>query len=246
LYFSIAIPLVLVLLTPGYSELYYSRLGPHFSIGVKGGAVLSNLWGHGTDVLEDELRVDFSELGDIGRWTAMGGMFAALHFSDFAAVQLEVVYNRLGKRYVGVIAQTDRSARIEIDVDYLTFPVVLKLMIPFIGDGFRPHLIIGPFLSARLEAKVDKLETVPPVVDNLGILERFRADADADEETRAVDAGITMGLGVDIRLGPGYCQLELRGSSGFVNIFDDGVLGANAEEIRSAALWFTVGYLLEL
>jgi hypothetical protein len=237
--------LVLGLLVATQGAGYYSRSGPLFSAGVKSGATLGTLWGQGTDVLEDELREDFIQLGDEAVWAGTAGLFAAVHFSDFAALQVELLYDRSGKGYEGTTRFSGTEYELAIALDYLTIPVLLKLMVPFLGDGFRPHLIVGPYLSARLSAQVNKLGELPPGVKSLGILTGFRAKEEADDETRAIDAGAAIGLGVDIRLGPGYLQLEIRGSSGFVGVFDERMLGANAEEIRNGMLWFTGGYLLE-
>ncbi|MBD3314343.1 MAG: outer membrane beta-barrel protein [Chitinivibrionales bacterium] len=228
-----------------YAGNYYPRSGPTFSLGIRSGITASTLWGHGSYVLEDELRGNFFQLGDNARWVLTGGLYLALHFSDFAALQTEINYCGLGKRYEGMSSITGDNETIDIHLDYLIMPIMLKLMLPFTGDNFRPYLAVGPYLGVRLNAQVKKVDQLNENINDLGILNAFRHESAANGETRGVDVGSILGIGVDTRLGPGYFEFGVRGLLGFVGVFDEDTLGANAEEIRNAALWFTGAYHFE-
>lgn len=222
----------------------FPGLAPSFSFGARSGVTFGALRGQGTDVLEDDLREDFAELRDDPMVAAMGGAFVAIHHSDIVALQAEVLYHRTGIAYVGTPPQGGER-EFDITLDYLMIPVLLRLTIPIYDARTRPYMLAGPHLDVRLNAEVNGVAALPDNIQSLGILQRYRTTSDADDQTRGVDIGGTIGTGLEIKLGPGRVQIEFRASMGFVDVFDTDGLGDNAEEIKNKTLWLTGGYVLE-
>ena len=236
--------LTLIIIATGPVAYAFPGLAPSFSFGARSGVTLGGLRGQGTDVLEDNLREDFAELRDDPMIAAMGGVSVAIHHSDIIALQVEILYHRTGIAYVGTPLE-GREREFDITLDYLMIPVLLKLTIPIYDGRGRPYLLLGPHLDIRTNAEVNHVAALPPDIRSLGILRRYRTTDEADRQTRGLDAGGAVGMGLEVKLGPGRAQLEFRASLGFVDIFDTDELGDNAEEIKNRSLWLTGGYVLE-
>ncbi|MBD3345402.1 MAG: outer membrane beta-barrel protein [Chitinivibrionales bacterium] len=217
----------------------------NFEFGAKAGFITSHITGDGIDVLENQWRGDdaFDVLSDNNFYFVAGGISAKFMLSRNIAIQPEVLYHRSGKRYDAQVG-TQVFDDVEIKTDYLTIPVLFKLQIPTAGF-LRPNLYAGPHLSIQLNSEVDNLQNVPAGL-NLGYLSPFRTEDDADDEIRNLDAGITLGAGVDFKLGPGYLGLEARWMRGFVNVFDTDELTDNAEEVKNSSLLVMAGYSIAI
>lgn len=213
-----------------------------WSIGLKGGATYHTLYGDGlSDVLEDVLRPQVDELASDPRWWFYGGGFVSMHFNKCLALQLEVFYHRTGLQYDGVLAGDEFD--FEFDIDYLAVPLLLKMTAPYYGDMIRPFMVVGPYLDIKLNAESDGLDGIPAAVTDLGYL--TGVGDDIGDEVNPVDAGVMVGVGLDIKAGPGYLQLEARGAFGFNDVFDSEELGLNAEEVKNAYLMLGGAYAFE-
>ncbi len=217
------------------------KSGLSYELGAKGGVIFSNFTGDGVDVLEDGMRMGFTVLSDDPQIFVIGGISGTVNFGRYFAVQPEILYLRSGKEYDGVLLGEEQE--FSFNIDYLTIPVLLKLVFPA-NERFRTNFFVGPHLSIKLNATLDDIDEFPPrgVVD-LGPLDEFGRDEDIDEETSGVDAGITVGVALDIKAGPGYIVIDGRYMRGFVDVFDvgDGVSG-NLEEIKNQAITLMAGY----
>ncbi|MBD3241587.1 MAG: outer membrane beta-barrel protein, partial [Chitinivibrionales bacterium] len=171
------------------------KSGLSYELGAKGGVIFSNFTGDGVDVLEDGMRDGFTVLSDDPQVFIIGGITGTMNFGRYFALQPEILYQRSGKAYEGVLLGQEQE--FSFHIDYLTIPVLLKLVFPT-NERFRTNFFVGPHLSIKLNATLDDIDQFPPrgTVD-LGPLDEFGRDEDIDEETSGVDAGITVGVALD-------------------------------------------------
>lgn len=233
------VSLALILLVPWVATAQRTwHPNTSFELGAKAGVIISGFAGNGVDVLEDKLRREFTVLTDDPLVWVIGGLSFTLSFSQYFAVQPELLYHRSGKEYEGLI--NDEKKEFEFEIDYLTVPVLVKLSLPS-NHLFRPNVYVGPHISFKLNGDLDGLETLPATAD-LGVISELGGDSDIDDELNLVDFGITAGVGFDIKVGPGYVTLEARYMRGFVDIFDDDEVTENAEDIVNQSISFMGGY----
>ncbi|MBD3317012.1 MAG: outer membrane beta-barrel protein [Chitinivibrionales bacterium] len=239
-----AILLVVGLLTTGALAAYAEesprprfRLGESVSFGAKAGLSISHFRGEGVDVLDDQLRAEFPELADDPLPFVMGGLFVTLALSENFALQPEIMYQRNGKKFEG--GAMGETFDFDLHVDYLTFPILFKVMAPSPEMLFRPNFFFGPVVSVALAARAENVPELPSEIGDMGLLKRFRDDEDIADHTRSLDLGVAIGAGIDAKAGPGHFTFEFRYSAGFLDVFDD---DRNAEEIKNAAVAILAGY----
>lgn len=213
------------------------RLGESVSLGIKAGLSISHFRGDGVDVLDDQLRAEFPELADDPLPFFSGGLFVTLALSENFALQPEIMYQRNGKQFEG--GALGNVYDFELHVDYLSFPILFKVMAPSPEMLFRPNFFFGPVVSVALDARAENVPDLPPEIGELGFLKRFREDENIGDHTRALDLGVVIGAGIDAKAGPGHFTFEFRYSTGFLDVFDD---DRNAEEIKNAAVAILAGY----
>jgi hypothetical protein len=166
-----------------------------------------------------------------------GGLFVVLALSENFALQPEILYLRSGKKFEG--GALGETFDFNLHVDYLSFPVLFKVMAPSPEMLFRPNFFFGPVISVALDARAVNVPDLPPQIGDLGMLRRFRDDEDISDHTRSLDLGVTVGAGIDAKAGPGHFTFEFRYSTGFLDVFDD---DRNAEEIKNASVSILAGY----
>lgn len=108
---------------------------------------------------------------------------------------------------------------VEVEFDYIEIPILVKLKYRE-QNRFSPHIVLGPYLGFLANA------------------ESVREDgerSDLDEFTRAVDFGGMAGVGVDIRLGDIFIDLQIRQSLGFNTLFDE-ITFDDDEKLRQLSL----------
>ncbi len=209
-----------------------------FELGAKGGVIISGLKGDGVDVLDDQLRMTVPVVSDDPYVWFIAGATVTFGFGPYFAVQPELLYHRGGKEYS--LRQAANIFNLDIRSDYLTIPVLLKLVLPS-NHKFRPHFFAGPHLSFTLNSEVDGLSEIPDTLD-LAFLDELGRDDDVDDETRNVDVGVTVGVGLDIKVGPGYVVIDARYMRGFIDVFDTDEVTNNAEEIKNQNFAVMAGY----
>ncbi|MBD3239385.1 MAG: outer membrane beta-barrel protein, partial [Chitinivibrionales bacterium] len=188
--------------------------------------------------LDDQLRLTFPVVSDDPYVWFIAGATVTFGFGRYFAIQPELLYHRMGKEYA--LRQAANIFNLEIRSDYLTIPVLFKLNLPS-NDKFRPNFFVGPHLSFTLNSEVDGLNEIPDTLD-LGFLDRVGRDDDVDDETRNVDVGVTVGVGLDIKVGPGFVVVDARYMRGFIDVFDTDEVTNNAEEIKNQGFAIMAGY----
>ncbi len=196
--------------------------------GFKAGLSLSNFWGNGLTDFEEDLAGSgpVSDLETHFVLFVTGGIFVRYDLiPDFLAVQPELLYLRGGKSW-------DVNGELfKVYADYLTIPVVFKLMIP-LDYPVTPSAYAGPMLALRLRARTEGLENVPGGAD-LGFMTGF--EENINDEVTVFDVGFATGLSFDIEAGPGDIVLDFRFSWGAVEVFD-------GQDIRNYAFQLMGGY----
>lgn len=198
--------------------------------GIKGGLSLSNLWGDGVTEFEDDLLasepVTSVEPGWVNSFT--GGVFLRFDLiPDFLAFQPELLYLRSGKSW-----EVD-DEELRAYVDYITLPVLFKLLIP-LDYPLTPSAYAGPVFSYALRARTEGLDNVPDGAD-LGFMTGFGEDI--DDAVSDFDVGLAAGLAFDIEAGPGAVVLDFRYNWGFLEVFD-------GQDIRNHSFQLMAGYSL--
>lgn len=213
--------LLLLAATAAQSQLRY---------GIKGGLSLSNLWGDGITEFEDDLLASDPVTSVESGWVYFitGGVFVRYDFiPDFLAIQPELLYLRGGKSW------DVNDEDLKVYVDYITLPVLFKLMIP-LDYPVTPSAYAGPVFSYSLRARTEGLENVPDGAD-LGFMTGFGEDI--DDAVNDFDVGLAAGLAFDIEAGPGAVVLDFRYNWGFLEVFD-------GQDIRNYSFQLMAGYAL--
>lgn len=136
---------------------------------------------------------DASELNP--NYSFSGNAFYAQHFTPFFAIQPELLFIRKGCSLRGTPGGTFLS--------YLEIPILLKGTLPTKGS-LKPFVYAGPSLGILLAAKAE--------------VSGFIEDSwDVKDEMNTIDFGIALGIGTDIKVGPGNIVIEFRYEPGLLN-----------------------------
>jgi len=167
---------------------------------------------------------DYSALSDPDFKSRLGldvGLFVEAFDLRVASVLLEAHYVQKGFSDEQVVTGPDNPdgtgeiLEISPRVDYLSFPLLLKVDLPLF---LSPYLLAGPRLDLRIGQKPEGYQAV------LDDLERL-------------DTGVTVGVGIEpLPLSPANIVVEIRYSPGFREIFDNGNL-----TVKNKSLEFLVG-----
>lgn len=199
--------------------------------GVKGGLSISNLWGDGISGFEDDLLISDPVTSVEQGWvySVTGGVFLRYDFiPDFLAFQPELLYLRGGKSW------DVNNEELKAYIDYITVPVLFKLMIP-LDIPVTPSAYVGPVFSYSLRARTEGLDNVPAGSD-LGFMTGFGEEI--DDAVNDFDIGLATGLSFDIETGPGAVVLDFRYHWGLLEVFD-------GQDVRNYAFQLMAGYSLD-
>ncbi|QLC65546.1 PorT family protein [Flavobacterium sp. LPB0248] len=135
--------------------------------GVKGGFNMSNLYGSGDNVDDNNVLYGFN-----------AGVYATLPISDFVAIQPELLFTTKGAKleYNNAFASGDAKFRL----NYIELPLLVRVNVT---KNFNIHA--GGYASYLVSSKVSGNGTVD-----------FDQDIDTDDLNK-FDAGLSAGVGVD-------------------------------------------------
>ncbi|KAF2341403.1 porin family protein [Flavobacterium tistrianum] len=154
-------------LTASFGMLHAQNNNVDTEFGVKGGFNMSNLYGSGDDVDDNNILYGFN-----------AGVYATLPISDFVAIQPELLFTTKGSKleYNSAFASGDAKFRL----NYIELPLLVRVNVT---KNFNIHA--GGYASYLVSSKVSGNGTVD-----------FDQDIDTDDLNK-FDAGISAGVGVD-------------------------------------------------
>ncbi|MET3026785.1 porin family protein [Flavobacterium sp. UW10123] len=154
-------------LTASFGMLYAQDNNVNTEFGVKGGFNMSNLYGSGDDVDDNNILYGFN-----------AGVYATLPISDFVAIQPELLFTTKGSKleYNSAFASGDAKFRL----NYIELPLLVRVNVT---KNFNIHA--GGYASYLVSSKVSGNGTVD-----------FDENIDTDDLNK-FDAGISAGVGVD-------------------------------------------------
>jgi len=225
--------------------------------GVKGGLSIPELGGGNTP----------QSKGYKSRTGPDFGIFAYRNISDHFALQVELEYVSQGGIKKGV-QEIDASMltglplptgtplfanyKTEAIMNYLELPLLAKYTIPI----FKTHefyIVAGPNFGYLVNAKTktkgtsqlffDQAETQPVEIGGQPLpAQDFNAETDIKNDLKKMNIGITGGIGISRKYGPGHLILNLRGSYGFTNVQKDPINGKN----NTGCLVISLGYAIKI
>ncbi|WP_394773233.1 porin family protein [Flavobacterium sp.] len=154
-------------LTASFGMLHAQDTNVTTEFGVKGGFNMSNLYGSGDDVDDNNVLYGFN-----------AGVYATLPISDFIAIQPEVLFTTKGAKlqYDSALASGDAKFKL----NYIEVPLLVRVNIT---KNFNVHA--GGYASYLVSSKVTGSGDVS-----------FDQEIDRDDLNK-FDAGIAAGVGVD-------------------------------------------------
>ncbi len=184
--------------------------------GARAGVNLANMIGGGVDTVST---VRY-------RTGIVGGIFAEYGFSDFLAVQPELLYSMKGVRYESLLLSKTWSTSWKFD--YLEIPILAKIRFPA-RENVTSWIVVGPAPAILLSAKRKwEYEGLPPKTD------------DVRETTKSFDVGFTAGAGFGVPAGKGTLAFDGRYTLGTIATDDSGA----DKDTRNGVVTITVGYSL--
>ncbi|KAF2081834.1 porin family protein [Flavobacterium sharifuzzamanii] len=154
-------------LTASFGMLHAQDNNVNTEYGVKGGFNMSNLYGSGDDVDDNNILYGFN-----------AGVYATLPISDFVAIQPELLFTTKGSKleYNSAFASGDAKFRL----NYIELPLLVRVNVT---KNFNIHA--GGYASYLVSSKVSGNGTVD-----------FDQNIDTDDLNK-FDAGLSAGVGVD-------------------------------------------------
>jgi len=154
-------------LSASFGMLHAQDNNVNTEFGVKGGFNMSNLYGSGDNVDDNNVLYGFN-----------AGVYATLPISDFVAIQPELLFTTKGAKleYNNAFANGDAKFRL----NYIELPLLVRVNVT---KNFNIHA--GGYASYLVSSKVSGNGTVD-----------FDQDIDTDDLNK-FDAGLSAGVGVD-------------------------------------------------
>jgi hypothetical protein len=190
--------------------------------GVKGGLNVSQLMGDDSDLdnTTTDPRIGFN-----------AGVFLEIALFELFSIQPEVIYTLKGEtiKAGGVFG----GGTWNVELEYMEIPILAKIYLPFSLIS-RPFLYAGPFIGFNVSATSDNIYEVGPF--------NFDADANLDEDVRALESGIALGAGVRKSAGPLALILDARYTFSMTPAFDDSAF----DKVYNGVFMVLVGIGLQL
>jgi outer membrane protein with beta-barrel domain len=187
-------------------------------VGLKGGLSASTLHGDVPADPKNERRLGFS-----------GGAFITVGVNRLVSVQPEILFVTKGTS-LGTVDLTDQNgtvvgtADLVMKLDYLEFPVLVRLALPAMGDA-SPYVVAGPAVGVRLSQKL--------TLSGFGSSESHVANS--------ADLGVALGAGITMGRGHIRGSFETRYTLGITRASEDS-FSTNA---RNGDLMITAGIGLQ-
>ncbi len=182
---------------------------PDVRVGLKAGLALAGLYG-----------------GSAGNWDGRtgftGGVFLRWIVNESFTIQPELLYTMKGAEY----SENYQGSTLDItlEMNYLEIPILAKYAFP-LEWKVKPHLFAGPSIGIKigdnLEARYKGQSTAIP--DSVADLNSF-------------EFGFVVGGGVDIPLGSGLINLDIRYCPSLTSAFSGG-------DEKNSVWEFTAGYV---
>lgn len=162
----------------------------------------------------------------------LGASFPLFNMGRFQ-VRAEGYYRQKGARGVRQFQQAVTAGQpIEVGIDYVEVPVLLRLGLPGLGSRLLPYLEAGPAFAWRINCGVS-------FDGATGANSTSCSDLNGDniEETlRDYEQGVVVGAGFDFPvMGIGALNLDARYTRGLSRLYESG-------EIRNSAFSVMLGY----
>jgi hypothetical protein len=141
----------------------------------------------------------------------------------------------------------------ETIINYLEIPILISYMFNADNSGISEYIDAGPYVGILLNAKtktsgnsyiyVDKDGRIPLSIDGYELpSQNFDSETITTSDIKSLNIGISGGIGVNLKLGSGQLNLDLRGVYGFIPIQSNDANGSN----NTGALYLTIGYGLKI
>jgi hypothetical protein len=93
--------------------------------------------------------------------------------------------------------------------------------------------------SGNSKIYLDKDGSIPLTINGYELPEQnFDSETSTTSDIKSINIGISGGIGINLNLGSGQLNLDLRGVYGFIPIQSDDANGSN----NTGALYLTIGY----
>ncbi len=92
------------------------------------------------------------------------------------------------------------NSTVDWNVSYLHIPILFKFIMPM--EGMSPVFFAGPYVSMLLSSEQD--------------------DVDVKDNTHTMDYGLVLGGGIDVNMGSGVLQIDVRYEMGLAKLDSDG------------------------
>lgn len=158
------------------------------------------------------------------RQSWIGGAFASFEFLKGVSLQPEILFLQKGARLID--SEYDFEAR--FNFNYLEMPVLLKIDLYLEGAAAVPSLFFGPFFGFINQASIVMID--PNSVEK----------EDIKTDVEKAEYGVTFGLAICQRWGPGFLSIDARYDLGLSNILKPGVEWMDS--IKTRTLVFMIGY----
>ena len=154
----------------------------------------------------------------------VGGAFASYEFLRGVSIQPEVLFIQKGARLVD--SEYDFEAR--FNFNYVEIPVLLKIDLYLEGAAAVPSFFIGPFFGFNNRASIVMIDPYSKETE------------DIKSDVEKAEYGVTFGLVVTQKWGPGYFSIDARYDLGLSNILKPGVEWM--ESLKTRTWVFMIGY----
>ena len=204
---SLCIAILICSVLPGYSQTGEPRAN-RFSVGITGGLNLANIYFSGN---QDSDKQDIRPLGRYGFGAVLG-----YSLSDYFDLLVEPMYLQKG----GMIQQgSDPVAQPggQIRTESVEFPLLMKNSY---GDQFQPYLLAGVSVGFNLKSEIE--------YDISGL----QFTGDLNSVTQTVDAGLVLGVGIQMPAGKFKIFMESRYLHGMVNQRRSGTISLSSGTIQ--------------
>jgi hypothetical protein len=233
-----------------FAQSYRNRNSTGFELGVFGGLNIPQLSG-GSD---NEMSRDYTS-----RLGAAYGLSATLPFGDAFALRLEAMFSGEGGKRNGMQAIEAASFipgapggtylyadfHNESILNYIEIPVMLQYYFLKNRD-WRCYADLGPSFGILLNATqktsgssviyADRDATMPLTEGAVP----FDATTDIKDDINMYNLGLTAGIGVSRKLGPGFLFLDVRGAYSFTTVQKDSGNGSSHNGYLQTALGYSV------
>jgi hypothetical protein len=137
----------------------------------------------------------------------------------------------------------------ETIINYLEIHVLISYTFNGGNSGLSEYSDVGPYLGVLLNAKtktsgnskiyLDKDGSTPLTINGYELPEQnFDSETSSTSDIKSINIGISGGIGINLNVGSGQLNLDLRGVYGFIPIQSDDTNGSN----NTGALYLAIGY----